>query len=68
MPNFVFAFGEAVCWVTPSGLASQSIGFIRSYSLRRTPNLLEDGAISFYADELTIESPWVNRPVSRSYT
>ena len=64
MANFVFTFGEAVAWVMPSGLASQNIGYIRSYSLSRTPVLLEDGSVAFYTDELSIESPWVDGDVT----
>ena len=58
--NKAFVFGEAVAWVKPAGLASQQLGYIRSYSLARTPVRLEDGSASFYNDELTVESPWVD--------
>lgn len=58
--NRAFSFGEAVAWVKPAGLASQQVGFIRTYSLARTPVKTEDGSASFYNDELTVESPWVD--------
>lgn len=58
-----FSFAEAEAWITPAGLNSQAVGFIRSYRLARTPVSTEDGSVSFYDDEIAFESPWVGDEV-----
>lgn len=66
MPGTVaFTFGEAELWVTiPSGgLASQSVGFVRSYADARTPVKNEDGSVAYFRDRFTFSSPWVSSEV-----
>ncbi len=68
--NVAFAFGEAEMWVrTPSGgLASQSVGFLRTYSIQRRPVRVEDGGVAFFMDRWVFASPWVSGEVETLFS